>query len=195
MSEIANLARSVLDQLVWQLVLTNGTDPKHARTQFPIAVDFSAYARGKNPPRDRLLAGVARRHRRIIDEYQPYQSGRQARQHPLYILNEVVNSEKHRAGHAVIGTATDCQAKLVKPGDTDAILRFKRAMLLGHDVDMLKVQNSPDPAAPDIHVRLELIDFKVDVGFAEGGDVVLLADIERAVLMVSRIVDRCEARL
>jgi|HubBroStandDraft_3_1064219.scaffolds.fasta_scaffold88872_3 hypothetical protein len=113
MAEIANLLRSVLDQLVWQLVLANGKDPSVSRTQFPIMVDHAAYAQGKNPPRNRFLEGVARKHRRIIDNYQPYQMGQQAQRHPLFILNEVVNREKHRSGHAVLGTATECRALLM----------------------------------------------------------------------------------
>ena len=194
-AEVANLLRSVLDQLVWQLVLANGRDPSVLRTQFPIMVNHAAYAHGKNPPRDRFLEGVARKHRRVIDEYQPYQRARQAQRHPLLILNEVANSEKHRAGHAVLGTATECRARLSRPGEDEVMISFKRAMPLGDDVDMLKVTNQPNPAFPDLHARLELVDFSIDIGFTGGEEVVLLADIERALLMVFQVVDRCEAKL
>ncbi len=74
-------------------------------------------------------------------------------------------------------------------------ISFKRAMPLRNDVDMLTVTNQPNPAAPQLHARLELVDFAIDVGFTGGEEVVLLADIERALLMVSQIVDRCEAKL
>lgn len=157
--------------------------------------NHAAYTQGKNPPRDRFLEGVARKHRRIIDDFQPYQMGRQAHRHPLFMLNEIVNSEKHRSGHAVLGTATECRARLVRPGEDEVLLSFKRAMPLGNDVDMMKVTNEPDPAAPHLHARLELADFAVDVGFSGGEEVVLLADIERVLLMVSQIVDRCEGKI
>jgi hypothetical protein len=194
-AEISGHARSVLDQLVWQLVLANGQDPNSFHTQFPISTDHDSYARGKKPKREQMLAGVARKHRRIIDNYQPYQSGSQATRHPLYILNQVVNSEKHKAGHAVIASATECRARLVRPGEEEAYINFHRAMPLGNGTDMLSVDNHPDPAAPDKVVTLELVSFATDVGFTGQDEVVLLADLERAILMVSEIVDRCEAKL
>ena len=75
------------------------------------------------------------------------------------------------------------------------MLSFRRAMPLGNQVDMIKVDNTPDPTAPAAHMKMELVDFEIDVGFGDGDEIVLLADIERAVLMVSQVVDRCEARL
>lgn len=185
----------MLDQLVWQLVLANGNDPRTLHTQFPIATDFSVYAKGKRPTRERMLAGVSRRHRRMIDDVQPYQAGRQASQHPLFALNQIVNNEKHRAGHTVLGTATECVALLTKPGDEDVTIRFKRAMPLGNDVDILRVENTPNPLTPHIHAKLSLVGFKIDLGFTSGDDVRLLSDIERALVMVAQIVDRCEAQL
>lgn len=195
-AEIANHVRSVLDQLVWQLAVANGTDPTRSHTQFPIEVDHAAYAKGARPKRERLLAGVAPKHRRIIDAYQPFQASGDRTRHPLYLLNKMANAEKHRAGHVVLGTATACRAKVVSPNGEEIILSFKRAMPLGDGVDMLAVQNSPDPSAPDVHTKLELIDFEIDVGFRSDSDrVVLLADIERALLMTSQIVDRCAAKV
>jgi hypothetical protein len=195
LSEVAVAIRSVLDQMVWQLVLQNGRDPSTMRTQFPIATSHGAYTKGRRPTRERMLEGVARKHRRIIDEYQPYQAGQSATKHPLYVLNEMVNSEKHRAGHVVLGTASACRAKLINPAGEEVILSFKRAMTLGHNVDFFKVNNQPDLRFPDQLMRMELIDFKIDVGFQDGETVALLSDLERALLMVSQIVARCESRL
>jgi hypothetical protein len=68
-------------------------------------------------------------------------------------------------------------------------------MPLGNDADMLRVDNAPGPATPRIHAKLSLVGFNIDVGFSTGDDVYLLTDIERALVAVSQVVDRCEARL
>lgn len=195
-SEVAVAARSVLDQLVWQLVIANGNDPSGGRTQFPIATDFDKYAKGKKPQRDRLLQGVASKHRDIIDSYQPYQLGpRQAKSEPLYVLSEIANSEKHRAGHVVLGAAKDFTVKLLRPEIDDLVVSFKKALPLKNDSEIFAVDNQPNPAAPHLVVTLELDGFEADVGFQDGDRMVMLADLELALLRVATVVERCIAKV
>ena len=77
MAEIAYQARSALDLLIPQLVIDSGNTPKRG-TQFPIFLDRDAYVnkgRSGTSNRDRMLKGVAKRHRSVIEEAQPYQRG------------------------------------------------------------------------------------------------------------------------
>lgn len=93
---------SALDHLVWQLVLLNSraaTRDNH----FPIAMRGTQYwcARKNGTPslRDRALRDVADEHRALIDEAQPYRGGQLAKQHPLAILHDLSNIDKHRFLH------------------------------------------------------------------------------------------------
>jgi hypothetical protein len=194
-AEIAVNARSVLDQLIWQLVIDNGAMPKAGANQFPIVVDATSYTHGRTSKRDRMLQGVASKHRRVIDSVQPFHRGRSADKDPLVIVDKIAKSEKHRGGHAVLGTASACRAKLTNANNEEMVISFKRAMPLTNNARMLAAENSPDPRFPDAVVRLELIDFAVDVGFRDEDDVYLLNDVERGVLAVTNIVGRCAARM
>lgn len=193
-AEIATAARSVLDQLVYQLAITNGRDPSIERTQFPIEVDFSVYTQGRRPRREKYLAGVAPKHRKIIDEYQPYHRGpQQIAKDPLKILADIANSEKHRAGHVTLGTASTLKGTMTWPNGDTLDLSLKRHWPLAHDSDIIVVTNSK--ADPDTHVTIDVASFTIDVGFRDGESIVLLADIERALVTVSHIVDRCIAKI
>ena len=85
---IAYLLRSSLDHLVWQLVLDNGNAPDH-RNEFPI------FNYGENLNVDRMLNGVADRHRHRILAVR-----RSISSLPLLKLKTLCNTDKHR--HATI---------------------------------------------------------------------------------------------
>jgi hypothetical protein len=104
--EVAYQVRSVLDQLVTQLAILNGGDADEHGRGFPIFIDKDAYWRiprrkGSLSKRDELLQGVAEAHRNIIDAMQPYNFGDPiaTANHPLAMLNDVCNWDKHRYGH------------------------------------------------------------------------------------------------
>jgi hypothetical protein len=93
-------ARSALDHLACRLVELNGKTANRA-TQFPIFTTCSDFVRvGK-----RMVAKLDRRHLDMIEQLQPYHAGdnlpevagaHRIAQHPLTILNDLSNADKHR---------------------------------------------------------------------------------------------------
>jgi len=100
LGELAGNARTALDHLVFQLAIDSGSNPDESRTQFPIfEVEDDYLQGGKRSWRERMLAGVASRHRRIIDNAQPYKLGTGASNHPLALLRSLTDRHKHREQH------------------------------------------------------------------------------------------------
>jgi len=100
--EAAYHLRGALDHLVYQLALLNKARP--SGTQFPLAIDERAYrAPGRKSPRNSMLNGVREEHRAIIDEFQPYHDGPNAKVNPLYVVGQFANADKHRSIQAAFG--------------------------------------------------------------------------------------------
>jgi hypothetical protein len=85
--------RSVLDYLVWQLILADGKVPHETNTAFPICKSDSSFKKAKN----RCLVGVPDEAIKLIEGLQPY-AERQTGQSPqvIHILDELTNQNKHR---------------------------------------------------------------------------------------------------
>lgn len=86
--------RSALDHLVCQLTLLDGgTMEDCAKTQFPIASksreQFDAMA-------DYRIPGLSPKHRAMVKRAQPYRAGDEAWKHPLAVLADLSNADKHR---------------------------------------------------------------------------------------------------
>src|SRR4051794_21719077 len=130
MAEIAYQGRSALDVLVPQLVIDNGGTP--GRTQFPIFVrrdDYMDKGRGgKKSNRDRMLDGVAPRHRRLIDDVQPFQRGQGAQRDPLAVLVTISNRDKHNDVYVCVAAIGNPTIKLIRPPlpppDRELTIRF-----------------------------------------------------------------------
>jgi hypothetical protein len=106
--EIAHNLRSALDGLVYQLVCANGKAVTN-RTQFPIFVrhfdkkigkttiyGFAGQQYGNAGP---MIAGVSAKHQAMIERLQPYHRNGRYRtgpNHPLALLREINNADKHR---------------------------------------------------------------------------------------------------
>jgi hypothetical protein len=97
--------RSSLDHLVCRFVeLHNGKVDKHHA--FPICRDAADYdarvhqirrKKDRPGPLDGIPAGGAER--ALVEEVQPFQRGKDWREHPLAILNNMTNIDKHRSIH------------------------------------------------------------------------------------------------
>jgi hypothetical protein len=92
-SDCLHNLRTALNYLVHELAFTDGQPPIHSL--FPICNTRIAYDR-QVEERDRLH-NVPEEARAIIESLQPYRakSGRRL-SHPLYVLNQLMNAEKHR---------------------------------------------------------------------------------------------------
>jgi hypothetical protein len=94
--------RSGLDQLAWQLARINKVAQPRTATSFPI---FS-----KEPPdgfKDKTK-DILPRAVEVIEALQPYHRGAAFKEHPLWLLNELCNIDKHMlfAVHSVAGTVS-----------------------------------------------------------------------------------------
>ena len=94
--EYVHNVRSALDHLVWQLVLANGAVPgKH--NEFPIALTEGYFDQRAIAGEKAMLAGVTKDAKRFIRGQQPYKRGDDAPSHPLAILQELWNTDKHQS--------------------------------------------------------------------------------------------------
>ena len=100
--------RSVLDYLVWQLILANGKTPHETNTGFPVCKSPSAFDKAK----DRKLAGVPSEAIILIEALMPYpERQRGAAPQTIQVLDELTNHNKHRE---VLFTALE---NIVKPNE------------------------------------------------------------------------------
>jgi hypothetical protein len=207
MAEIAYQARSALDVLVPQLVIDNGGTP--GRTQFPIFVkrdDYMSKGRGGKSNRDRMLDGVAPRHRRLIDDVQPFQRGRGAERDPLAVLATISKRDKHNDVYVCVAAIGNPTIKLIRPQlpppDREITIRFGsrfRPYPMRDGEEFFAIDRHPDAAAASApmsdDIYLETPDLQATLGFLSGGDTFTLADLDRAVLATAQIVNKCATRL
>lgn len=86
--------RSALDHLMCQVtMLDGGTIDDCARTQFPIVRESEAQFEAMA---DRQIPVLSKRHRALVKRAQPYRAGDEAWRHPLAVLRELSNADKHR---------------------------------------------------------------------------------------------------
>ena len=99
--EITHQLRSALDHLAYALVMAAGNTPTR-RTAFPVLTTRPASGL-------RIDGGVAPAALAAIDDLQPYQR-RDATAHPLHVLTELWNIDKHRHLHLTTLHSTNTQS-------------------------------------------------------------------------------------
>jgi|ERR1700732_254094 len=119
--EVVHHLRSSLDHLVWALVVQRGCAPK-GHVQFPICSTpkkfESACKRGK-------IDGISNAAQAIIQDAQPFRTG-QPTNHPLAILQDLNNTDKHKL-LLIVSCATGV-------GNT---LEFSGACIENHEIDII----------------------------------------------------------
>lgn len=93
MGDCVQNLRAALDHLTWQLVLAAGNTPCD-KTAFPI-FDSNLTLKG-NPRNITISGGIAPRALEIIKSSQPYNRANGPKDHPLSILHDLSNIDKHR---------------------------------------------------------------------------------------------------
>ena len=88
--------RAALDHLAWELVIEAGNTPRTARpaTQFPILTKRRE-KNGEVLPAV-IHPGVSKAAEALVERLQPYNAGGDPTQHPLAVLNQLENIDKHR---------------------------------------------------------------------------------------------------
>jgi hypothetical protein len=93
--EIVHNLRSALDQLAYQLALLNRADDDALRgCEFPIFVDRDRFNGGSKGSGVYKMRALATRDQHIIESVQPFDFP----EHPLWVLQQMSNSDKHRLG-------------------------------------------------------------------------------------------------
>jgi hypothetical protein len=102
--DVVHNLRSMLDHLAWQLVIKAGNKPDPGRTAYPVF-----HRNPFDPATPNVKSELARWNQRVsgmddadialIKTTQPYERGDAFRDHPLYVLNELSNWDKHRELH------------------------------------------------------------------------------------------------
>lgn len=110
LGDVLHNLRSALDHLAWQVALLNVSTP-YDRTQFPIFDDGQRYANAASG-RYFVLQSVAPVHRALFERLQPYQRGSQAQTHPLWLLHELSNTDKHRLVPVISTVVADNSLKI-----------------------------------------------------------------------------------
>jgi hypothetical protein len=102
--------RAALDNLAYQLVLTNGNRPTR-RTAFPV---LSACAKGEFPARTKQrLDGMSDGAQTIIERLQPYNEWpERPKDTVLWLIDELNNIDKHRIAHLACLWIATCNGSL-----------------------------------------------------------------------------------
>lgn len=88
--------RCALDHMAWHLVVIGGSPPRKIEDQrrvgFPIYDTASGFAKGIRT----RIPGVSPAQQAIIERHQPHHRGKGAGKHPLALLQDLNNTDKHR---------------------------------------------------------------------------------------------------
>jgi hypothetical protein len=216
LGDLADNARAALNHLAFQLVIASGNDPAKGRVQFPIFDVEDDYLRGgMKSNREKMLAGIAKRHRKLIDDAQPYKLGADATDHPLSILRSLTNRHKHREQHVgaafleqftvmqLYGDDMGVGVTIGRIENAEPILD-KHPIHAAHPTEQSEIQTPPElvargwPRTGLVRGDLTGLDVpeppKYTVGFF-GDRSVRIVDIERIPPYVTDLIERFERRI
>lgn len=175
--------RSGLDHLAWQLVLRAKGTPT-VKTCFPIK-DSDPGADKKGRPRTPGVAGgVSVAARTVIREAQPYQWGSRYSEHPLWLLHQLWNIDKHRYVIAK-GSFSSVVLPLGAPS-----FRFTSRLdvVAPHSARLMLVPDDPNVNV-DAHATVAVAIHEPDYGIEQP----LLRTLEDISQAVERIIQATEA--
>lgn len=175
--------RSGLDHLAWQLVLKNKGTPTE-KTCFPIRDTDPGTDKKGRPRTPGVSGGVSLPARTLIGTAQPYKRGARYREHPLWLLQQLWNIDKHRY---VIAKGTF--GRYVFPAQPPTFRftsKFDAATPYG--AKLLLVPDDPSVDV-DAQATFEIAIHEPDYGIEQP----LLRTFEEAVEAVKGVLDAAEA--
>jgi hypothetical protein len=147
---ISNL-RGALDHSMFAVRRSPGTPQKWKRdSQFPICKD-----RAQFQAEQKRYAGVSSAARQILERLQPYSGGQDPKQNPLYQLQQLSNTDKHRT---VIFTAVPpVKTSLAVPRPRSGTVRAELVATAVNDGDVIGklYYSDPVPKGTQITVKLD----------------------------------------
>lgn len=168
--------RSALDHLACQVtMLEGGTMDDCARTQFPIIDEsetkFEAMA-------DRQIPLLSKKHRALVKRAQPYRAGDEAWRHPLAVLRELSNADKHRLINPTYNVVKGDVSRLLErlasgyegdgPSPIVAWFMAKEGQRLEHDAPWFRIVFSREILTEPVKVNMSG-NLPLGIGFGEVG--------------------------
>jgi hypothetical protein len=178
MGEALYNLQSALDHLAWQLACLKDPEDPPSDLTFPIFKNKSKFWRkGKGGLGFTQQSGAHRLSffpddaRDLVLAVQPYQCGQRAPEHPLWVLHELGNADKHKTLHVVSHVPADHKVEIVKlegaryvdsdierqPFDSRSKIGWVRLAAL-----------DPDRPVADINLKVK---FAFEEAFAEGAPI------------------------
>ncbi len=166
--------RGALDHLMWQVaILDRGGGVPEDRTQFPI-VDDPAHLTGW--PASVTMNQLTEPHRTLVAGYQPYNAGDLKDVHPLAILRELSNQDKHRV-LAILSLLGDCY---VDPTTRDCVIEEGRPHIgveLKKGAEVVHIRTRAIGPNPELDVKLYVLP---EITIGEDVPLIPLLDIIQA---------------
>ncbi len=169
---IQNL-RSSLDHMVF--AISHSRDPNEFKddrtTEFPICDSPEAFnrSRRRNWPPHHEIRGLPREAQTIIEQFQPYQGGQKSlSNHPLWILREMSNIDKHRSIHITAWSAHALALDItgLAPGVSIHSHQVRPLGVIESGTEIAKIEfSTPDPSEPAMKLQKE---FYFTISFGEG---------------------------
>jgi hypothetical protein len=178
--------RSALDYLVHELAFIDGggVDPPHGKTQFPIIDRPSDYAKRTTL----MLENVSGIHRKALQRYQPFKPWTGLPFHPLKLLSDIDNDDKHRLVVTTPLSYVDMPFRFPHYGHHchvrgDVSGRSLRAYPLDVGTELLRVGLTITGPNPSLEVVAQ---FQPYLAFVNGNDIIttlgLIGDAVESVL-------------
>lgn len=161
--------RCALDHTIWQVTSLDGGAPNRG-TQFPIASGSESQFEKMAKTR---IGGLSPEHRELVKRVQPYHLGQNAAAHPLAVLADLSNTDKHRIVNPTYSfmqeEASDILDGLQGSGFSPihSFWVITRGSRLEHDAPWFRAVWRSDQPRP---TNVELTgDLKVGIAFGEMG--------------------------
>ncbi len=192
--EIGVKCRGALDYLINVFIRKAGGEPKG---QFPIGTSETEYfkpGRQGVTYRDRLLDGFPEPLRDRIDGFQPYKAGDQAHVHPLALLANLSNADKHRLPQTTY-VAIDLPAHVVCLPTSDPVENLTITLPSPADISVeakMARSHAPDAMAVQIHPKVQ-VDWHIGVEFVFGREfgkpLISMVDLRNVIAATEEIVE------
>ena len=168
--EILYNVHSALDHLANRLAERHGTSQQVTFPIFKNRAKFwrknktgSGYVSQSGAARLMLMPQDARR---LIEEVQPYQSGNQSPRHPLWLLHELSNADKHHALHVVGSALVDTRVIPLNRRDAQVEIRSVNFGPFNDGDEIGRVRVWMTGPNPDVELRTQ---FATEEALAETG--------------------------
>jgi hypothetical protein len=164
---------SSLDHLAWLLAAQRSYPQPPARVTFPIFKNKSRFWRTGSDGRFRRGSGGWALERMpeaaaaLVEDVQPFQRRGDAQNHPLWLLHELSNADKHQALHVVASAVVDKQLDIARLEHAEIVSFDVASVMLADstEVGQLRVRRTTVPGrGPDPRIEVK-VRFRVEEVF------------------------------